>query len=88
MEQYYQKQLNESYNGKLNELFKEWKTSYPESDRAEDRFCEDGLILKYKDEGSGYDINGEWERAARRIMFIVKDWTMKPRGLMLRRPEI
>ena len=57
MEQYYQKQLNESYNGKLNELFKEWKASYPESERAADRFCEDGLTLKYKEEESGYDIN-------------------------------
>ena len=91
MEQYCQKQLNKSYNGKLNELFKEWKASYPESDRAEDRFCEDGLILKYKDEGSGYDINGEWERAARRIMFIVKDcpdgWGYDARRLLVGYPD-
>lgn len=91
MEEYYQKQLNESYNGKLNELFKEWKASYPESDRAEDRFCEDGLTLKYKDEGSGYDINSEWERAARRIMFIVKDcpdgWEYDTRRLLVGYPD-
>ena len=91
MEQYYQKQLNESYNGRLNELFKEWKASYQESDRAEDRFCEDGLTLKYKDEESGYDINSEWERAARRIMFIVKDcpdeWGYDTRRLLVGYPD-
>ena len=91
MEEYYQKQLNESYNGKLNELFKEWRASYPESERAADRFCEDGLTLKYKDEGSGYDINGEWEKAARRIMFIVKDcpdeWGYDTRRLLVGYPD-
>lgn len=73
MEEYYQKQLNESYNGRLNELFNEWQASYLESEEAAKRFCEDGLVLKYKHEENGYDINSEWERAARRIMFIVKD---------------
>lgn len=91
MEQYYQKQLNESYNGKLNELFKEWKASYPESERAADRFCEDGLTLKCKDEESGYDINSEWEKSARRIMFIVKDcpdeWGYDTRMLLVGYPD-
>lgn len=91
MGKYYQRQLNESYNGRLNELFKEWKASCSESDRAEDRFCEDGLTLKYKDEESGYDINSEWERAARRIMFIVKDcpdgWEYDTRRLLVGYPD-
>lgn len=91
MEEYYQKQLNESYNGRLNELFEEWKASCSESDRAADRFCEDGLTLKYKDVESGYDINAEWERAARRIMFIVKDcpdeWGYDTRMLLVGYPD-
>ena len=91
MEEYYQKQLNESYNGRLNELFEEWKASCSESDRAADRFCEDGLTLKYKDEESCNDINGEWERAARRIMFIVKDcpdgWGYDTRRLLVGYPD-
>ena len=91
MEEYYQKQLNESYNGRLNELFEEWKASCSESDRAADRFCEDGLTLKYKDVESGYDINAEWERAARRIMFIVKDcpdgWGYDTRRLLVGYPD-
>ena len=73
MEEYYQKQLNESYNGRLNELFEEWKASCSESDRAADRFCEDGLTLKYKDVESGYDINAkdcpdEWGYDTRRLL--------------------
>ena len=91
MEQYYRKQLNGSYNGRLNELFEEWKASYSESERPEGRFCEDGLTLKYKDEESGYDINGEWEKAARRIMFIVKDcpdeWGYDTRRLLVGYPD-
>lgn len=69
---YYEKQLNEGYNGKLNSLFKKWKASYPD-ENIEDKFCPDGLVVKYKDEDSGYDINQEWEKSKRKIMFIVKD---------------
>ena len=91
MEQYYRKQLNGSYNGRLNELFEEWKASYSESERPEGRFCEDGLTLKYKEEESGYDINGEWEKSARRIMLIVKDcpdeWGYDTRRLLVGYPD-
>lgn len=73
MKEYYKNQLETGYNGKLNELFKEWIASYPEEVKAEDRFCQDGLVVKYKDEASGYDINNEWEKSERRIMFLLKD---------------
>lgn len=65
MEQYYKKQLNEGYNEKLNQLFDEWKSSYTSVEQ--DLFCEDGLVVKYKDESSGYDINKEWHNAERKI---------------------
>ena len=55
MENYINKQLRESYNGKLNELFDKWIKSYQEDQRH--LFCQDGLIVKAKDEDSGYDIN-------------------------------
>lgn len=71
MQEYFEKQLNSGYNGKLNELFKEWIASYPEEIRA--KFCYDGLLVKFKDEVSGYDINNEWEKSERRIMFLLKD---------------
>ena len=71
MENYINKQLRESYNGKLNELFDKWIKSYQEDQRH--LFCQDGLIVKAKDEDSGYDINSEWEKSQRKIMFIVKD---------------
>lgn len=71
MEQYIKKQLTEGYNADLNKLFEEWKATY-EAEKQH-LFCEDGLIVKYKDENSGYDINKEWHDAERKIMFIVKD---------------
>ena len=54
MENYINKQLTEGYNGKLNELFDKWIKSYQEDQRH--LFCQDGLIVKAKDEDSGYDI--------------------------------
>lgn len=85
MEQYYKKQLNEGYNEKLNQLFDEWKSSYTSVEQ--DLFCEDGLVVKYKDESSGYDINKEWHNAERKIMFIVKDcpngWGYDTRRLLV-----
>lgn len=69
MEQNIVKQLSEGYNAKLDSLFDEWIASY----EAKDLFCKDGLLVKYKDESSGYDINKEWYDAERKIMFIVKD---------------
>lgn len=71
MKEYFEKQLNSGYNARLNELFEEWIASYPEKDRH--LFCLDGLPVKYKDETSGYDINDEWEKSERRIMFLLKD---------------
>lgn len=83
MEQYYKKQLNEGYNEKLNQLFDEWKSSYTSVEQ--DLFCEDGLVVKYKDESSGYDINKEWHNAERKIMFIVKDCPDEESGYDTRR---
>ena len=84
MEQYIKKQLNEGYNADLNKLFDEWVKSY-EADKRH-LFCQDGLIIKYKDEYSGYDINEKWRDAERKIMFIVKDcpdkWGYDTRRLM------
>ena len=71
MEQHVKKQLNSGYNADLNKLFEEWKASYEAKEQH--LFCEDGLIVKYKDENSGYDINKKWHDAERKIMFIVKD---------------
>ena len=73
MEEYIKKQLNESYNDELNRLFAEWKASYPADADADSYFCEDGLVVKYKDENSGYDINEQWEKSPRKIMFLLKD---------------
>lgn len=87
MEDFQLKQLNGAFNGKLNELFNEWIASYPEDRRAKDMFVKDGLLLKYKDAVSGYDINSKWEDAERRIMFIVKDcpdgWGYDARCLLI-----
>lgn len=89
MEQFIEKQLNESYNGKLNELFKKWQESYEENQRY--LFCQDGLVVKNKDENSGYDINRKWDEAERKIMFIVKDcpneWGYDARRLFVGYPD-
>ncbi len=85
MEQYVKKQLNEGYNADLNKLFDEWINSY-ETDKRH-LFCQDGLVIKHKDESSGYDINKEWHDAERKIMFIVKDcpdgWGYDTRRLLV-----
>lgn len=85
MEQYYKKQLSEKYNENLNKLFDEWVLSYDSEER--DLFCRDGLIVKYKDESSRYDINRKWHDAERKIMFIVKDcpdgWGWDTRRLLV-----
>ena len=73
MENYINKQLTEGYNGKLNALFDEWIASYREEDEAGKRFVKDGLVIKHKEEASGYNINKKWDESERRIMFIVKD---------------
>ena len=84
MEQYIKKQLSEGYNENLNDLFRKWKDSYEADVRY--LFCLDGLMVKYQDENSGYDINGIWRDAERKIMFIVKDcpdeWGHDARRLM------
>lgn len=91
MEEYILKQLNESYNGKLNRLFAEWKASYPDEADADSYFCEDGLVIKYKDENSGYDINEQWEKSPRKIMFLLKDcpdgWGYDARRLLVGYPD-
>lgn len=86
MEKYIKKQLTESYNGELNRLFAEWKAFYPDEADA-DYFCEDGLVIKYKDENSGYDINEQWRKSPRKIMFLLKDcpdgWGYDARRLLV-----
>lgn len=85
MEQYVEKQLKEGYNADLNNLFDKWIASYG-ADKAH-LFCKDGLVVKHKEEDSGYDINEKWRDAERRIMFIVKDcpdgWGYDTRRLMV-----
>lgn len=71
MEKQIKKQLSEGYNANLNSLFDEWIASYEADKRY--LFCQDGLVVKYKDESNEYDINEKWHNAERRIMFIVKD---------------
>ena len=87
MEEYIKKQLSESYNSELNKLFEEWKASYPAEADPDSYFCEDGLVVKYKDADSGYDINEQWEKSQRKIMFIVKDcpdgWGYDARRLLV-----
>lgn len=85
MEKYVERQLNESYNGRLNELFKEWKASYgPDHQHL---FVEDGLVVKYKDESTGYDINEQWRKSPRKIAFLLKDcpdeWGYDARRLLV-----
>ena len=43
MEQFISKQLNESLNGELNNLFERWKDSY-QDENINDKFCLDGLV--------------------------------------------
>ena len=85
MEGYIEKQLNDGYNADLNKLFDEWLASYEEDEK--DLFCKDGLVVKNKDENSGYDINEQWHNAERKIMFIVKDcpdgWKYDTRRLLV-----
>ena len=87
MKEYIKKQLTKSYNGELNKLFEEWKASYPAEADPDSYFCEDGLVVKYKDADSGYDINEQWEKSQRKIMFIVKDcpdgWGYDARRLLI-----
>lgn len=85
MEEYISKQLDESYNGKINLLLEKWRNSYPAEDAG--KFCQDGLVLKYKNKESGYDINSEWEKSPRKIMFLLKDcpdeWGYDARTLLV-----
>lgn len=86
MEQFISKQLNESLNGELNNLFERWKDSY-QDENINDKFCFDGLVVKYKNEESGYDINQKWLESKRKIMFILKDcpdgWSYDARRLLV-----
>ncbi len=86
MEQFISKQLNESLNGELNNLFERWKDSY-QDENINDKFCLDGLVVKYKNEESGYDINQKWLESKRKIMFILKDcpdgWSYDARRLLV-----
>lgn len=85
MEQNIEKQLNSGYNADLNKLFDEWLSSYEAGERH--LFCKDGLVVKNKEENSGYDINEQWNNAERKIMFIVKDcpdgWGYDTRRLLV-----
>lgn len=55
------KAIKRVLNGKSIELFKERKASYgPEKQHL---FVEDGLVVKYKDEFNGYDINEQWQKS-------------------------
>lgn len=64
-------------------MFEEWKKSYPADADAENRFCQDGLIIKYRE---GYDVNMKWKESQRKIMFLLKDcpdeWTYDTRRLL------
>lgn len=86
MEQFISKQLNESLNGELNNLFERWKDSY-QDENINDKFCLDGLVVKYKNEESDYDINQKWLESKRKIMFILKDcpdgWSYDTRRLLV-----
>jgi len=54
------------YNKKLDELFDRWLQV---SDK--EKFCRDGLMLKYGQKPEYVD--EQWEKAPRRVMFLVKD---------------
>lgn len=86
MEQFISKQLNESLNGELNNGIERWKDSY-QDENINDKFCLDGLVVKYKNEESGYDINQKWLESKRKIMFILKDcpdgWSYDARRLLV-----
>lgn len=71
MEQHIKNQLHGGRNGRLDMLFEVWRNSYPEELRK--MFCPDGLVVKDKPQESGYDIDEQWGKARRKIMFIVKD---------------
>jgi len=57
------------YNKLLNTLFDCWKEGLPED--SQNKFCKDGLMLKYGHPDSYVD--EKWETAKRRVMFILKD---------------
>ncbi len=58
-----------NYNKKLDELFERWTENLSAEQKA--LFCKDGLILKAGEPESS--VEEKWEKAKRRIMFIVKD---------------
>jgi len=58
-----------NYNEKLDELFDKWINSLNAEQKS--LFCKDGLIYKFGE--SENDINEKWEKAERRIVFLLKD---------------
>lgn len=58
-----------SYNKKLDELFERWTENLSEEQKA--LFCKDGLMLKAGEPEDSVD--EKWDKAKRRIIFIVKD---------------
>lgn len=71
MEKDIEKKYANSYNGQLDALFRDWIKTY--SDAEQNRFCRDGLLMKHKEKDCNYDINKEWSKAPRKIMFLLKD---------------
>lgn len=60
------------FNEQLDKLFNDWE-KYTDSDK----FCKDGLVMKYGEPKDSVD--EKWEKAERRVAFILKDnpdgWT-------------
>lgn len=56
------------YNNLLDDLFSEWEKTYSKEDQ--EKFCRDGLMLK---EDNSIDVDKEWEKSTRKIMFLLKD---------------
>lgn len=86
---WYKYQINNGLNGQLNNLFERWIDSYSDKENAKDYFCYDGLLVKplQEDTDNKTDINSEWERSERKIMFILKDcpngWGYDTRELLI-----
>lgn len=59
--------MGKTINQQLDELFDGWEENLPKG--LKQKFCRDGLMLR----PSGDDVNGLWENATRRVVFLLKD---------------
>lgn len=57
------------YNEQLDKLFSRWISTL--NDEQKSLFCKDGLMIKFNEPATSVD--EKWEKAKRRVMFLLKD---------------